>query len=202
MTTKNKKELINRLIQEKEKQLESQDFIEFSSEDLSILDINAAKEIENHFHGHTMMALPEWEVDFFRWLKEKDFSVWNDLWENDEEPYRVSTDFLHHFIKNGNGFPICDLIDEDNYWFCGRHIKPKGLENMEETGKKIKQNKSLSFEEALLIELLRGSIDLWHFCYRYKVPLSMGKERIDQMHQNDILVHLTDREDLVKYLDV
>jgi hypothetical protein len=149
-----------------------------------------------------MMELPAEEIDFFIWLKENDLPVWDDLWKEEEEHYRVSLDFLHHFIQNGNGFPICDLIDVDNYWFHSRHLKPKALEKMDEIQEKLDGKGSLSFEEGILIEIARGSIDLWHFCYRYKLLISVAKKKIEIMHREDLLVHLSSREDLVKYLDV
>ena len=76
------------------------------------------------------------------------------------------------------------------------------MEKMETIGKRVHNGETLSFEEAFLVEIFRGSTDLWHFCYRYKVPVNVGKERIDVMHHEDLLVHLSERDDLVKYLDV
>jgi hypothetical protein len=148
------------------------------------------------------MALPDEEIRFFDWLKENDRGVWNDLWEEEDEPYRISIDFLHHFLRYGRGFPICDLINEDNYWFCAGHIKPKGMELMQEIGEKVKQDQAISFLEAFLLEVFRGSTDLWHFCYRYQVPVKTAKARIDQMYHDDLLVHLPEREDLLRYLDI
>jgi hypothetical protein len=202
MTNTNKKINLDKLTKAKENQLSSEGFIKFSDADLIIITTTDAEKIEKHFHGRAMMELPEGEILFFEWLKTNDPLVWDDLWKNEEETYRVSIDFLHHFVQYGNGFPICDLINVDNYWFHSRHIKPKALEKMDEIQKKIDRKGSLSFEEGLLIEIIRGSIDLWHFCYHYKLPLSVAKKKIEIMHRDDLLVHLKDREDLVKYLDV
>jgi len=186
----------------KEKQLESDGFIKFDQSELKKLTKKDAQELEKHFHGRAMMELPAEEIEFFKWLKENDPPVWDDLWKDEDEPYRVSLAFLHHFIQHGNGFPICDLIKADNFWFHGRHIKPKALEKMNEIQQKLDEKRSLSFEEGILIEITRGSIDLWHFCYRHKLPISVAKKKIEIMHRDDLLVHLKDREDLVKYLDV
>jgi hypothetical protein len=202
MISEKQKLFVSNLIDAKATMLESASHLNFSSEELSRLDSMSAKNIEEHFHGRAMMALPDDEVLFFDWLKENDRPVWDDLWGDEDLPYRISIDFLHHFIKHHNGFPICDLIDVDNYWFTGRHIKPKGMEKMETIGKRVNNGETLSFEEAFLVEVFRGSTDLWHFCYRYKVPVEVGKKRIDDLHHDDLLVHLTDREDLFKYLDV
>jgi hypothetical protein len=193
---------LEKIISAKEKQLEVDGYIQFSSKDLLNMSTKDAQVIEAHFHGRAMMSLPPEEIEFFKWLHDNDPAVWDDLWKNEEEPYRVSLDFLHHFIKNGNGFPICDLIDVDNYWFHSRHLKPKALEKMDEIQQKLDDKKSLSFEEGILIEIARGSLDLWHFCYRYNLPVAVAKRKIEDMHKEDLLVHLKDREDLVKYLDV
>lgn len=190
------------LLEEKEKELINRHYLSFSPEELLLLDENSVDIVKTRFQGRAMMLLPQAEIAFFNWLKENDRPVWDDLWQDEEEIYLVSIDFLHHFIGEGNGFPICDLIDENNYWFCSRHIKPKAMEKMDEIGKKVVNKHKLSFEEGLLIEIARGSIDLWHFCYRYNLPLELAKQKIANLHSEDLLVHLKDREDLVKYLDV
>ena len=48
---------------------------------------------------------------------------------------------------------------------------------------------------------MRGSIDIWHFCHRYGIAIPYAKQKISDMQQEDLLVHLEDREDLVKYID-
>ena len=185
-----------------EEQLDSIGFIKFDQVELKKMNYKDAQLLEKHFHGRALMELPIEEIEFFNWLKTNDKPVWDDLWKNVDEPYRVSIDFLHHFIESGNGFPICDLLGVDNYWFHTRHIKPKAIEKMEEIQQNLEKKESLSFEEGILIEIARGSIDLWHFCYRYNLPLSGAKKKIEIMHRQDLLVHLRDREDLVKYLDI
>lgn len=202
MSKKFTKKNINKIISVKEDQLKADGYIQFSNPDLQSMSTSDAQKIEEHFHGRAMMALPVDEIEFFEWLKQNDPPVWDDLWKNEEEPYRVSLAFLHHFIEDGNGFPICDLINVDNYWFHSRHIKPKALEKMDEINQKLDGKGTLSFEEGILIEISRGSLDLWHFCYRYQLPVSVAKRKIEAMHREDLLVHLKDREDLVKYLDV
>jgi hypothetical protein len=190
------------LVSEKEGQLQEKGYIHFSGEELDNLDKDKAERIEQHFRGHTMMMLPDSEIAFFEWLKKEDQGVWDDLWLEEENPYNVSIDFLHHFLSDGNGFPICDLVKEKNYWFSARHIKPKGMEKFEDINQKINKNERFTFDEALLFEIMQNSIDIWHFCYRYKTPVNIAKQKIKKMQSDDLLVHLTMREDLVKYLDV
>ena len=194
--------MINALIKTKEKQWTEDGYIEFTQDELDRLSPENVIELKNRFHGRAMMILPEPEIIFFQWLEKNDKFVWNDLWESEENSYQVSIDFLHHFTKRGNGFPICDLINEDNYWFCSKHIKPEGLGIFDIIKKKINQNAELTFDEALLTEIMRKSIDIWHFCYRYNVPVKIAKRKVQEMSKNNLLVHLTARDDLVKYLDV
>ena len=193
---------IEQLIADKEILLKKKGYLEFSDEDINRLLDRGTQIVKEYFHGRAMMKLPEKEIRFFKWLKKHDPSVWADLWDEEEEPYLVSIDFLHHFTENGNGFPICDLIDQDNYWFNAKHIKPGGIELLELMSEKTEQKQPLSFEEGLLAEVSRGSIDIWHFCYKYNLPLSVAKRKVETMHREDILVHLTNRDDLLKYLDI
>ena len=202
MQIKNSDTFIADIVQKKESMLLEKGYISFLLAELKKFNKKAAESFIAQFQGRAMMILPDEEIRFFDWLKKNDRSVWDDLWDNEEKPYLVSIDFLHHFIKYGNGFPICDLIDEENYWFCARHIKPKGMELMQQIGNKVNNNQKLTFAEAFLLEVFRGSTDLWHFCYRYDVPVKTGKRRIDEMHHDDLLVHLPEREDLIKYIDV
>jgi hypothetical protein len=194
--------MLEELIKRKEEQLLKNHYLEFSSEELSGFSKRDALVIEKHFHGHALMRLPESEQIFFNWLREVDRAVWEDLWSEEDDPYLVSIDFLHHFINHGNGFPICDLIEAENYWFTEKHIKPKGLEKFELIDQKIEENKQLTVSEALLCEITRSSIDIWHFCHRYNIPLDSAKKEVSIMHKDDLLVHLPNRDDLVKYLDI
>jgi hypothetical protein len=194
--------MIKELIAQKEAQLQEQGYIEFSKKELSGIDQTGADQIKQYFRGYAMMMLPESELIFFEWLKKKDRAVWDDLWKDEENAYNVSIDFLHHFLEDGNGFPICDLISVENYWFSAKHIKPKGMEQFETINEKINKNLHFTFEEALLFEIMQNSIDIWHFCYRYNMSISVAKQKILKMKKDDLLVHLPLREDLVKYLDV
>ncbi len=193
--------MINKLIEQKKKQYSELGYIQFSDSEISNINQKSIDLIEKAFKGYGLLKLPPKEIAFFEWLKENDRAVWNDLWEADDDPYKISIEFLHHFIKDENGFPICDLENEDNYWFSVKHIKPKGKQHFEEINLKLKINQKLNLEELLLYEIVQNSIDIWHFCYRYRTDLDKAKGLVAKLHKNDILVHLTDREDLVKYID-
>jgi len=192
---------MDQLLIKKQQEYQSNGFLQFSPEELAGLTESEVLSLKDFFHGYALMKLPEQEVDFFEWLKINDRSVWDDLWEGEESPYMVSIDLLEHFIQSGNGFPICDLINEKNYWFSNRMIKPKGKELFPVIEKKLDKNQKLTFEEAFILEIFQGSIDIWHFCHRFEISVAFAKKKIEQMQREDLLVHLSDREDLVKYLD-
>ena len=193
--------MINKVIQIKKKQHSEDGFIQFNDAEIAQLDQESITEIENSFKGFGILKLPPAEIAFFEWLKDKDEKVWYDLWDDGDEPYQISIQFLHHFSKNENGFPICDLENVDNYWFCLKHIKPKGKQNFETINRKLNSKQKLTMEELLLYEIVQNSIDIWHFCFRYNIDLEKAKDLVAEMHKNDILVHLTSREDLTKYID-
>ena len=148
------------------------------------------------------MKIPKAEVDFFTWLKKNDRDVWDDLWQDEDDIYLVSIDLLSRFIDGGLGFPICDLIDQPNYWFNTRLIKPKGIEELDNIIVKLEGGNKVSVSEAFLLEVSTRSVDIWHFCYNHNISVDRVKKVVDDLVYQGFLVHLTDREDLVKYLDV
>jgi hypothetical protein len=192
---------MEKLIEMKKQQYQENGLLKFTSEELNNLSPRDISNIKEFFHGYALMMLPDKEITFFEWLKINDPDVWDDLWSGEETVYIVSIDLIEHFLHSGNGFPICDLVTESNYWFTLRMIKPKGRELFPLIENKLAHGQKLSFEEALLLEIMRGPIDIWHFCYRYKIPVVFAKKKIEEMQQGDLLVHLSDREDLVKYID-
>ncbi len=152
-------------------------------------------------HGSTvLMHLSSRERKFFDWVKEEDPDVWTDLWGDDEEML-VTLAFLNNLRKHGNGFPICELETTDNYYFTQRHIKPDGVDALHGILDKVQKGSELSVAEALMFELLSNPIDIWHFCYKYGIPLSKGKATVAEMQSHDWLIHLTAREDIMKYIE-
>lgn len=193
--------MIKNLITKKKQEFSSQGYIQFSDAEIANFKENEVDEIEKAFKGYGLLKLPPKEIEFFEWLKINDKAVWNDLWETEDDAYKVSIDFLSHFINDQNGFPICDLENEHNYWFSNKHIKPKGKQLFESINLKLKTHQKLNIEELLLYEIVQNSIDIWHFSFRYTINLEKTKKLVRELHQNDILVHLIDREDLLKYME-
>lgn len=192
---------VDEFIDTKKKQLKKLGFIKFKKNELEQMNPQQLNKIEKSFRGHGVMKLPTEEIKFFTWVKQHDEDVWDDLWDSDDEPYLVSTDFLHHFSGDANGFPICDLENVENYWFTHKHIKPNGKLKFETINIKIESDEELELEELLLYEIVQNPIDIWHFSYRYNLSIKKVKEKILEMHRNDILVHLPNRDDLLKYID-
>jgi len=193
---------MEKLIAEKREQLKNNNYIEFTDQEIQSMRPDEAAFFVERYHGFGLMKLPASEIKFFEWLRENDEQVWNDIWKGEPDLYLVSTDLLPVFLKTSNGFPVCDLIEVDNYWFCERHIKPKGRQELESISAKFQNKEKLDVSELFIIELLNAPIDIWHFCYRYKLAVTAMKNKIDDMVSNGWLVHLSNREDLVKYIEI
>lgn len=193
---------IKKLLKEKDRQRQQDGYLQFSAQELAAIRTDEVNHVIDFFHGYSLMKLPQSEIDFFEWLKKYDTAVWNDLWGEDVDLYLVSTDFLRQLTGNSPQFPICDLVDQENYWFCKRHIKPKGMEQLEETLLKIDGGLELGLAELFLFEVSVANTDIWHFTYHHNLDLQEMKEVISDMVYEGWLVHLPDREDLVKYIEI
>ncbi len=192
---------LQELIKQKEIEHSKKNYIHFSDEEIAQLNSKMVRKIVDHFHGRVLMKLPPSELKFFEWLKKNDNAVWNDIWGDNDNLYLLSIDLLGQFLKEKNGFPICDL-EVPNFYFTVKHIKPKGLEQMEQIIQKSEQNKQLDIDELILFELHLAPFDIWHFVYRYDLPLNEVKELISDMEYKGWIVHLPNSEDLLRYIDV
>ena len=190
------------LIDDTKKQLAAQRFVEFSKDHLYALRLDQVQAIVDEFHGRALMKIPQTEIDFFIWLKKNDPDIWDDLWQDEDDMYLVSIDLLSRFIDGGLGFPICDLVNQPNYWFNVRLIKPKGMEELENIIMKLEGGKKVTLSEAFLLEVSTRPVDIWHFCYHRNVSVDRLKQVVDDLVYDGFLVHLTDRDDLVKYIDI
>ncbi len=192
---------IKKLLTEKDLQRQKSNFISFSPEELSAIRPQEVKHIIEFFHGYTLMQLPKSEIDFFKWLKETEPAVWDDLWGDNVDIYLVSIDFLRTLAGENPHFHICDLIEADNYWFCKRHIKPKGMKELEDIILKIEAGQKLSASDVFLFQLSQNPLDIWHFCYEHNINITKMKTLISDMVYNGFLVHLPSRDDLIKYIE-
>ena len=97
----------------------SRGILTFEEDIFSTLTVDDAKHIISQIGTAHMMRLPKKEITFFEWLKEHHPLVWNDLWGNDDEEYMytVGLEFLPLMMDPVRGFPICDLLTLENYFF-------------------------------------------------------------------------------------
>jgi hypothetical protein len=173
--------------------------LEATDEEIDALsDDDVAYLVDRHGSG-VLLRLPPRERTFFDWVKREDEAVWTDLWESDEN-LLVALAFLGDLRASGPGFLICELEGPPNYFFTPRHIKPEGLAAMPGILARAERGGELSTAEGLMFAILAGPVDIWHFCYKYNVPLRAGKDVVDALEQHGWLAHVTSREDSIRYV--
>ena len=177
-----------------------ENILELSDEEIDALSDRDIELLQAEFGSTALMRIPPREHRFMQWLRESDPGVYDDLWSADAD-LLVSLSFLQDFREGGPGFQICELEEHANYYFVPRHIKKEGTEALRNILLKAERGEELAVEEVLMFEIVRAPIDIWHFCYRYGVPVLRGKEAARQLAGHDWLVHLPQREDLVKYIE-
>jgi hypothetical protein len=164
-----------------------------------LMDEHTAAMVAERFAPRLLIQLPNWEIQFFEWLKENDNPVWVDLWgDNTELPYAVGVSFLPLLIDiNGRGFPICDLESNDNYYFTLDHAVDEESKVMLESSRdRLLAKKSLSIAQLLTVEISLAPIDIWHFAYKYQKTIDEAKAAVLSLVEDKVLVHLKDAEHL------
>lgn len=152
---------------------------QMSGEEIGELTPEQAGELVELFGGGTLIPLPEKERAFFDWLHEHDRPVWEDLWGTEENPgYYVSLTHLPTFLPKQRGFPICDLVDNDNYYFMSEDITEDGKVFVESAFDIIAEEKQITMQQAFVVEVWRGPIDQWRFAYMYNLPLGDVKKMV------------------------
>lgn len=180
------------------------EYIEFPKEMFAQLDEKLAKKIVAELKHRALFKLPDYEIEFQEWLKENDPQVWNDLWSCElHEPYIVSIIFLPNLVEqDGRGFPICDLENNDNYFFNEKHMTDEESKVYIETSRtRFHEKKKLSLAQLLALEISIGYIDIWHFAFKYKITIDQAKEAVEELKGDFALVHLTDAEHLAKFME-
>ena len=160
--------------------------------------------VREHYKGKYFLKLPDREILFFEWLKDIAPEVWQDLWgDSVEEPYLVSIDFLPHLLPSGRGFPICDLISTDNYYFAPIHINGREAELLVDTLKqRYLDKKPLTIAQTLLMEISMDAIDIWHFAYKHKIAIEEAKAAVALLVEEQSIVHFTDADHLANFVIV
>lgn len=183
-------------------QLERNDYIVFPEDVFNGLSEENTKTIIKIFGKSEVMKLPEKEIDFFEWLKINDRDIWNDLWDAEEDPYVVSVNFLPLLMNKTRGFPICDLLNNDNYYFTSSHMVDQESKDMIESVQKMYMDKKkLTIEQTLVLEISIAPIDIWRFAYRYNIPIERAKNVVSNLVDEKILVHLKESEHIANFIE-
>ncbi|MGI6370274.1 MAG: hypothetical protein ACOX09_06700 [Candidatus Kapaibacterium sp.] len=200
MTTKELIKLCYKSIKEK-------NYIHFPTQVFAELNDKKVLSILKEFSGKYMMMLPDSEIAFFEWLKIHDEKIWIDLWHNtaanDDEEYLVSVDLLPVLLnKDGRGFPICDLVENDNYYFTEKQMVDEESKIIIEVARKLfKEKKELSPAQMLALEISLEPIDIWHFAYRHKINLAEAKAAVHSLVADGALVHLKEAEYVARFVN-
>jgi hypothetical protein len=160
--------------------------------------------IADYFNNTALIRLPEYEIEFFEWLKENDEDVWNDLWKTENEtPYVVSISFLPMLIREERrGFPICDLLECSNYYFTEAHMTDEESKVYIETSRnRYINDKPLTIPQVLALEISTQPTDIWHFAYKHNLDIKTAKDAVKELVDDNALVHLTDAEHVAKFID-
>lgn len=178
-------------------------FIELSDEIFLSLTNDVASELADKYGSSILMKLPSREIRFFEWLHENDKEIWDDLWGNtDEEPYIVGISFLPVLLDKMRGYPICDLMNNENYFFTSAHIVDKESEILLESAKTRFLNKEdLSVAQLLILQISISPTDIWHFAYNYRIDLNEAKQAVEELVQDNALVHLKEAEHLAPFIN-
>ncbi|MDT8323852.1 MAG: hypothetical protein RRA94_07075 [Bacteroidota bacterium] len=178
----------------------SANILEITDEEIDALSDHDIELLQAEFGATVLMKLPPREEKFMQWLREQDAGVYDDLWQ-DDSALLVSLSFLQDFRSGGPGFRICELEEHANYFFTPRHVKQEGTAALKEILTRAQQGRELAVEEALMFEIIRAPLDIWHFCHRFSLPVARGKAAVRALVDHDWLVHLPQREDLVQYIE-
>lgn len=192
-------------IEDLKKKLNDDGILELSNEEFYSLDKEVAKRLSDE-NLIDLVHLPPYEIDFFEWLRKCDKEIWDDLWASDDlldKPYVISTLFLPMMIEDKErGFPICDLLNKDNYFFTPKHmVDEESKVFIEVAERKFESRTRMTHMELLAFEISLGPIDIWHFSYKYKLDLNDCKNAVHKLVDDNALVHLKEAEHLAPFIE-
>jgi len=183
--------------------IKSNDYFIFPDDLFDNLSNDNVESLINQYGSTFLMKMPKDEIEFFEWLKVNDISVWNDLWQSDEEPYIVAMNFITLMKNNICGFPICDLLNNVNYYFTESHlISDESKLMVESVQKMFHEHKQLTIEQALVLEISLEPVDIWRFAYRYNINVTRAKQAVENLVKDKILIHIKDAELLAPFIEL
>ena len=183
-------------------QIEKCGRIEFENQIFESITAESALAVAKEFSSIGFMKLPEKEIRFFEHLKSVDPDVWYDLWEDETaEPYTVGIAFLPVIIEKRRGFPICDLLKNDNFFFTADHLAGEDTPILIETARTLfRENRPLTLAQLLVLEISIDPIDIWRFAYLYSVSAENVKNVVKELVAENMLIHLTSAEHLAPFV--
>lgn len=185
-----------------EVQVAMNDYIIFPTDILDIMNKETAQAIVEKYAHNTFIKLPEKEIQFFEWLKENDKKIWDDLWNSEDEEYIVGLGLLPLLLEKTRGFPICDLENNDNFYFTESHIFEKEAKMFVETVQQMFMDKKpLTVEQTLILEISTAPIDIWRFAYRYNIDIERVKKAVKNLNEERLLIHLKKAEQLANFVE-
>lgn len=197
---------LSALIQSLKEQVANSDLrsiISFDTEILSSLSKDDAKQIIAHIGSTQLMRLPEKEIAFFEWLKEYHPIVWNDLWGNDDDEYRytVGLEFLPLMLDPVRGFPICDLLTHENYYFVADHLIGEEISfYLDAVKDRFVKQESVTVAQLFVLEISMAPIDVWRFSYHHRIELDRVMKAVNDLKEEGMLLHLHKAEDLADFV--
>lgn len=169
------------------------------------LDEETVAVIVRALHAHTFMRLPEKELRFFTWLKDADVEIWNDLWNmaEGEEPYIVSIAMLQDIIVPNRGFPICDLVTQDNYYFSSEHfVKGESDDFLAAIQDRVLSDSTLTVGQLLALEISIAPMDIWRFAYQHNLKIHTVKSAVEELVKDGLLIHLKTSAELAAFMEL
>jgi hypothetical protein len=188
--------------------------VEFAPEVLQSLSAEQAVFLAERFGAGVLMRLPESEQRFFEWLRGSAPEVWHDVWDSDDEEdneddgngehtspqaelYTVGLGLLPEIIQEDRGFPICDLVREQNFYFSLKSLNAEEAKPFVDAAvSAVETGERLSLAQMLMLEIRRAPIDVWRFAYLYRLPVAEAKKTALQLIQDGLLKHGSTREEL------
>jgi hypothetical protein len=114
----------------------------------------------------------------------------------------VGMSFLPVLINKMRGYPICDLLDNDNYYFTSAHIVDKESEILLESARtRFMNNEDLTTAQLLILQISVSPTDIWHFAYNFNIDINEAKKAVEDLVQDNALVHLKEVEYLAPFID-
>lgn len=182
---------------------ESRGIITFDEEILSALTPDDAKLIISQIGSTHLLKLPQKEIAFFEWLKEIHPLVWKDLWGSDdsEHEYTVGMDLLPLMLDPVRGFPICDLITQENFFFVPDHLIGEEISfYLEAVKERYLKQETVTVAQLLVLEISMAPIDAWRFSYHHRIEFDRVMKAIQDLKEEGMLLHLGRAEDLADFI--